>query len=92
MDRDEEDKTKRVKLQAAEEALGNGYFHPEYLTPSNIVMALAGDMMSVEDKTIIARATWEALQKAWGRVESFPYKAEFYKKLDICSLSPEDER
>ena len=49
-------------------------------------------MMSVEDKTIIARATWEALQKAWGRVESFPYKAEFYKKLDICSLSPEDER
>ena len=54
LDWGEEDKTKRVKLQAAEEALGNVYFHPEYLTPSNIVMALAGDTILAEDKTIIA--------------------------------------
>ena len=91
LDRDEEDVTKKVKLQAAKEALGNVYFHPDYLTPSNIVMALAGDMMSVEDKTTIARATWEALQEAGGRVESFPYKADFYKKLSICSVWPEEE-
>ena len=45
---------------------GNVYFHPEYLMSSNIVMALAGDMMSVEDKTTIARTTWEALQEAGG--------------------------
>ena len=45
---------------------GNVYFHPEYLMSSNIVMALAGDMMSVEDKTTIARTTWEALQDAGG--------------------------
>ena len=91
LDRDEENVTKKVKLQAAQEALGNVYYHPDYLTPSNIVMALAGDMMSVEDKTIIARATWEALERAGGRVESFPYKAEFYKKLNICSVWPEEE-
>ena len=90
-DKDEEDENKRVKLQAAEAALGNVYFHPDYVTPSNIVLALAGDMMSVEDKTTIARATWEALQEAGGRVESFPFKAEFYKKLEICSLWPEEE-
>ena len=91
LDRDEENVTKKVKLQAAQVALGNVYYHPDYLTPSNIVMALAGDMMSVEDKTIIARATWEALERAGGRVESFPYKAEFYKKLNICSVWPEEE-
>ena len=90
-DKDEEDENKRVKLQAAEAALGNVYFHPDYVTPSNIVLALAGDMMSVEDKTTIARATWEALQEAGGRVESFPFKAEFYKKLEICYLWPEEE-
>ena len=65
---------------------GNVYFHPEYLMSSNIVMALAGDMMSVEDKTTIARTTWEALQDAGGG--SFPFKDEFYKKLDVCSLWP----
>ena len=91
LDRDEENVTKKVKLQAAQVALGNVYYHPDYLTPSNIVMALAGDMMSVEDKTIIATATWEALERAGGRVESFPYKAEFYKKLNICSVWPEEE-
>ena len=78
LDRDEENVTKKVKLQAAQEALGNVYFHPDYLTPSNIVMALAGDMMSVGDTTIIARATWEALERAGGRVASFPYNAEVY--------------
>ena len=80
-----------MKLEAAKSALSNVYFHPEYLTPSNIVMALAGDMLPVEDKAIIARAIWEALQAAGGRVTSFPYKAEFYKKFDICSVWPEQE-
>ena len=61
--RDEEDKTKRLKLQAAQGALANVYFHPDYVTPPNIVFALAGNMMSVEDEIIIARAIWEALQK-----------------------------
>ena len=91
VDRDEDEENNRVKLEAAKSALSNVYFHPDYLTPSNVVMALAGDMMSVEDKTIIARATWEALQVAGGRVTSFPFKAEFYKKLDICALWPEEE-
>ena len=86
-----EDETNRVKLEAAEAALSNVYFHPEYLGPSNIVLALASDMMSVEDKASIATATWEALQKAGGRVGSFPFKADFYKKLDICAVWPEEE-
>ena len=91
VDRDEEDETSKVKLQAAQAALSNVYFHPEYLTPSNIVLALAGEMMAEEDKTIIARAIWEALQKAGGRVESFTHKVEFYKKLNILSLWPEEQ-
>ena len=91
VDRDEDEENNRVKLEAAKSALSNVYFHPEYLTPSNIVMALAGDMLPVEDKAIIARAIWEALQAAGGRVTSFPYKAEFYKKLDICAVWGEEE-
>ena len=91
VDRDEDEENNRVKLEAAKSALSNVYFHPDYLTPSNIVMALAGDMMSVEDKSIMARAIWEALQAAGGRVASFPFKAEYYKKLDICALWPEEE-
>ena len=90
-DRDEEDETKRVKLQAAQAALSNVYFHPDYLTRSNIVLALASEMMSVEDKAIIAKATWDALQEAGGRVGSFPFKIDFYKKLDICAVWPEEE-
>ena len=41
-------------------------------------------MMSLEDNTIIARATWNALERSGGSIESFPFKTEFYKKLDIC--------
>ena len=91
LDRDQENVTKKVKLQAVQEALGNVYFHPDYFTHSNIVMALARDMMSDEDKTTITSATWEALERAGGRVESFPYKAKFYKRLNICSVWPEEE-
>ena len=57
VDSDEEHETNRVKLQAAQAGLSNVYFHPDYLTPSNIVLALAGKMMSEENKSIIARAT-----------------------------------
>ena len=48
-------------------------------------------MMSVEDNTIIARATWNALERSGGSMESFPFKTEFYKKLDICSVWPDEE-
>ena len=37
VDRDEDDENNRVKLEAAKSALSNVYFHPDYLTPSNIV-------------------------------------------------------
>ena len=92
LDKDEDNENKRVKLKAAEAALSNVYFHPDYLTQTNIVMALAGDMMPVEDRSIIAKTTWEALQEAGGRVESFPFRTDFYKKLDVCSLWPEEEK
>ena len=48
-------------------------------------------MMSVEDNTIITRATWDALERSGGSMESFPFKTEFYKKLDICSVWPDKE-
>ena len=88
----EQNEKNRAKLEALRGALGNVYHHPDYLTQTNIVMALAGDTMSDEDKTVIARCIWDTLEKAGGIVDNFPFNPDNMKKMDICSIWPEDEQ
>ena len=81
----------RAKLEAVKGG-GNMYLLPDYLTQSNIVMALARDTMSDGDKGVIAGCVWDALKKAGGIVDNFSFNPDNMKKLDFCSIWPEEEQ
>ena len=92
LNKDPDNEEMRVRLGAAESCLENIYLHPDYVTPQNIVFSLAGDLLDTSDKKVLATSLWEQLQEVGGKVESFPFHTDLVKKLDICSIWPEEQK
>ena len=88
--KDPENRTKEIKVEAVKSNLKNVYLHLDYITEANIVFALAGNMMDDADKKVIATAIWDQLQKVGGNVEKFPFHPDYLKKLNISCLWPEE--
>ena len=87
---DQEDWKTKIKLDAAQKCLGNMYEHSVYLSEANIVLGLAGNMMTMEDKRVVADELLSLVADPETDTESFPYRPE--EKFDITSVWPEDQR
>ena len=86
---DKEDMNTKIQLEAAKKCLGNMYEHTVYLTEANIVLGLAGNKMSVENKRLVADQIFSLLADPETDTETFPYRPE--EKFDITSVWPEEE-
>ena len=79
-----EDESMLLALRAAEACLKNMYGHLVYLSEKNIVFALAGKVMTDEDKSIIADSLLRLLCDH--DIEEFP------SSTDILAAYPKENR
>ena len=86
---DQEDWKTKIKLDAAQKCLGNMYEHTVYLTEANIVLGLAGNKMTVENKRVVADQILTLVADPETDTETFPYRPE--EKFDIKAVWPEEE-
>ena len=86
---DQEDWKTKIKLDAAQKCLGNMYEHTVYLSEANIVLGLAGNKMTVENKRVVADQILTLVADPETDTETFPYRPE--EKFDINAVWPEEE-
>ena len=84
-----EDIKTKIQLDAAQKCLGNMYEHSVYLTEANIVFGLAGNMMTMENKRVLADQILTLVADPETDTETFPYRPE--EKFDVRAVWPEEE-
>ena len=85
---DKDDK-KKIQLEAAQKCLGNMYEHGVYLTEDNIVLALAGNKMTMENKRVVADEILSLVADPETDTENFHYRPE--EKFDVTVVWPEEQ-
>ena len=85
---DKDDK-KKIQLEAAQKCLGNMYEHGVYLTEDNIVLGLAGNKMTMENKRVVADEILSLVADPETDTENFHYRPE--EKFDVTVVWPEEQ-
>ena len=86
---DKDDK-KKIQLEAAQKCLGNMYEHSVYLTEDNIVLGLAGNKMTMENKRVVADEILSLVADPETDTENFHYRPE--EKFDVTVVWPEEQQ
>ena len=86
---DKDDK-KKIQLEAAQKCLGNMYEHSVYLSEDNIVLGLAGNKMTMENKRVVADEILSLVADPETDTENFHYRPE--EKFDVTVVWPEEQQ